>query len=171
MSWKGGQIHAYFDAMKSDPLIYSLYPEIELHGNQLGSLSGFTLINASLSRNLSKSKSALLLLGLGGNLIGMNGSTHYGIITSMGYGLHLSWRSMDQRYFVTGSMGPLLTPVPSLTSAWFGITGDYRIRLFNRPVHLGIDFTWLKVPGSISGANVDYSSKSYGLMLGYYFGE
>jgi hypothetical protein len=170
-SWKGNQLHLHGDANRLYPLIGNWYPELEFRSNQLGSIAGLTAVSGHLHWNLNKGNRALLLVGLGGNLIGMNGTSDYGIITSIAWSTHAVWRTTDRKFAIGATYGPLLSPVPGLSSTWIGLNADYRINLFHSGIHLGADVNWMTVPSSVSGVNVNYSSNSYALMMGYYFGE
>lgn len=170
-TWTGKQLHMYFNANRFSPIQYGLIPEIEMRMSQLGGLSGVTIAGAYLHKNLLRSKSLALLAGLGGEIMGMNGTDKYGIISSLGWATHVVLRPFDRSFFVAWTYGPLLTAVPSLTSYWTGVIADIRLRLFGFPFHIAADAALIKVPASVSAVNATYSSTQYGLMVGYYFGE
>ncbi len=170
-NWAGRQAAFYFNANRFSPVKWGLIPEFEMRMNQGGGLSGVTVAGAYLHKNLLRSKSIALLAGLGGEIMGMNGEGRYGIISSLGWAGHVVLRPFNRSFFVAATYGPLLTPVPSLQSFWGGIIADVRLKLFGRAIHVAADAAWVKVPAGVSAVNADYSSRRYGLMLGYYFGE
>ena len=170
-NWAGRQLLLYFNANRFSPVKFGLIPEFEMRMSQLGGLSGVTVAGAYLHKNLLRSKSIALLAGLGGEIMGMNGEGRYGIISSLGWAGHIVLRPFDRSFFVAATYGPLLTAAPSLQSFWAGIIADVRLKLFGLPFHVAADAAWVKVPAGVSAVNADYSSRRYGLMLGYYFGE
>ena len=172
--FQGKQIEIYACAITQKPIKYNLLMGGELRISALGGLISVYALNGFLEKKLGVIKNKnTLSMGFGFKAISMSGSDLYGISNIVGAFFRFSLFPDSNHWSFSAGYSPHLKVIPSLNNASYNLTAKYTLPWLKNKFFAGLDINLIKLETFISPGSVvvDYNEHSYGLLLGFKFGE